>query len=154
MLQKINENNYKKILPWRNQELVRKNSLDSKIISEDEHDSWWKNVKEDSSKSWLIYKEENIECGVVSFHSINDESAYWGFYFAEDKLFSENNISKLKAWKKIEEEAITHAKEILKLKYLFCEILETNKSVIRMHLKFGFKTYSTKNNIHLMKIKF
>ena len=64
MLQKINENNYKKILPWRNQELVRKNSLDSKIISEDEHDSWWKNVKEDSSKSWLIYKEENIECGV------------------------------------------------------------------------------------------
>ena len=34
MLQKINENNYKKILPWRNQELVRKNSLDSKIISD------------------------------------------------------------------------------------------------------------------------
>ena len=57
---------------------------------------------------------------------------------ADDELFASHKISKKRTWIDIEKEAIEYAQHSLGAKKLFCEVLEGNKVVIKLHERSGF----------------
>jgi len=67
------------------------------------------------------------------------KAASWGFYLADDELFSSHQVSKRRVWLDLEKEAIDFAQHVLGLRALFCEVLEENKAVIKLHERSGFE---------------
>jgi len=110
-------------------------------ISEEEHDAWWEKTSDDSSKLWLMFSHKVVDFGVVNFTDIDNDakSAYWGFYLADEALFTSHKLSKWMVWIGVEREVIDYAKKVLGLRQLYCEVLEENKAVIKLHEKSGFK---------------
>lgn len=124
------------ILVWRNQPEVRQMSLNDHEISIEEHYKWWERIKEDSSKQWLIYADNEKNCGVVNFYDIKPLiEAYWGFYLSNQLLKEET----LKYWFAMEKAATQYAFETLKIKSLKCEIFRSNKAALIMHKKSGYR---------------
>lgn len=136
MLIPLSESELETILVWRNQPEVRKNSLNDHIISKQEHLRWWQKIKDDPSKKWMIFHQENEPVGVINYYDIKPESeSFWGFYLANKLLDDE----KLKFWLSLEKEAIKYAFDELKLKKLKCEIFRFNKAALFMHKRSGYQ---------------
>lgn len=128
------------ILEWRNQPEVRQFSFNEHIISLDEHLNWWKKIKHDPSKRWMIYDQEGQQAGVVNYYDIKPgEEAFWGFYFSNQF----EGYEMLKLWYALEKEAITYAFEELKIKKLKCEVFRFNKAALIMHKRIGYREIDT-----------
>ncbi|MDT9547529.1 MAG: UDP-4-amino-4,6-dideoxy-N-acetyl-beta-L-altrosamine N-acetyltransferase [Chlorobium phaeovibrioides] len=141
MLKPINSENYKKIREWRNLPEVRCMMFTKHIISKEEHDAWWERVSGDPTQRWFMFAHNGTDLGVVCFIDIDNaiKTASWGFYLADDELFSSHQVSKRRVWLDLEKEAIDFAQHVLGLRALFCEVLEENKAVIKLHERSGFE---------------
>jgi len=103
------------------------------IISVNEHKDWWEKSKESKSEIYLIYEYQGSPEGFVSFSAIDytNKHCSWAFYSSP--------FSKVGSGFKIEFLALDYAFSNLKVNKLYCEVLEFNKAVIKLHKKFGFK---------------
>ncbi|TGV05752.1 UDP-4-amino-4,6-dideoxy-N-acetyl-beta-L-altrosamine N-acetyltransferase, partial [Alcaligenaceae bacterium 429] len=121
------------MLIWRNHPEVRKNMYTRHEISWDEHHSWWKKTSERKDQKYFIYEDQGKPSGVVSFVDIDlhNENCFWAFYASQDAYKGVGS--------RMEFLALSYVFETLKVKKLSCEVLDFNKSVIRLHEKFGFK---------------
>lgn len=118
------------VLTWRNHPEVRAVSLTTHEITPEEHAKWWEAALADPRRHILIFDE----CGVVIF-DLREEPASWSFYLDVEGL----GRGLLAAWMRLEQAAVDYAFGTLGLTRLGGEQLASNKQVIALHRRFGFR---------------
>lgn len=132
VLRHIKETELELILSWRNEESVRSNMYNSKIIKLEDHLAWWDKMKSSDVNHYFMFEDFGCPQGVVAITNISysNKNASWAFY-ASPK-------SQQGAGSKMEFLALDYSFNKLGLHKLWCEVLEFNQPVIKMHKKFGF----------------
>lgn len=133
VLRVMRDDDVERVRYWRNLERVRRNMYTDHLISDDEHRAWFESVRDRPDTRLLIYEEESIPIGFVSFTGINirDQRATWAFYIGAESV-------RRGAGSRMEFLALDYAFDSLALRKLTCEVLAFNHSVVKMHRKFGF----------------
>lgn len=131
------------ILTWRNQDFVRNNMYNNKIIDYKTHIKWFNKMLNDESFKYFIYEKDSMPIGVISFYGINYETkkASWAFYLGSEKSRG--------AGVDMEQLALNYAFNELRLHKLYCEVLSFNTSVIDFHKKFGFSVEGVRKKDYL-----
>lgn len=139
MLQPINDADLALILKWRNHPEVKNVMFTDQEITMDEHIAWWEKVKTDLSKKVYLFIYNGQPVGIVNFFDIETEKriSHWGFYLDNFREWAKDE--KLKAWLRLEEEAIECAFGLLGCETLVCETFSFNQHVLALHRKFKFK---------------
>lgn len=130
----LEDNDLEMVRRWRNSENVRKWMYNDHIISEEEHLRFINSLKESKDKIYWLVKKEDLPIGVLNFININwkHKRAYFGMYAnPENKIPGVGRI--------LDRIAIKVAFDLLNLHTLKLEVIETNKAVINLHKKMGFK---------------
>lgn len=128
----LDDDNFKMILPWRNHDSIRMNMYTSHIISQKEHDDWWFSIKGSNDHKCFIYNIDDLPSGYIAFQRDKQTGILsWAFY---SNPFIAKKIGPL-----MEYDAINYAFENFNVDMLYCEVLEFNKTVVKLHQKFGFK---------------
>jgi UDP-4-amino-4,6-dideoxy-N-acetyl-beta-L-altrosamine N-acetyltransferase len=125
------------IREWRNAPSVRASMYTRHVISPEEHAAWWHRVSMSDEHQYLMYELDGNACGVVGFTAISrvDRNSAWAFYADPG---APKGIGT-----RMEFLALELAFGSLDLHKLYCEVLEFNTPVVRLHHKFGFKTEGT-----------
>lgn len=120
------------ILNWRNAPEVRSNMYTRHEISFDEHCAWYEKLKNDKSRAFFIATLNHNPVGVIGFSEINlvKGIATWAFYASPEAPRGTGSL--------MEYSALEYAFNELKLHKLRCEVLGFNKTVVKLHTKFGF----------------
>lgn len=129
---KCTEEQKKAVREVRNQESVRKSMYTEHEIPLNEHLAWVERLKSDTRQIVFVVLVEGIVSGVVSVNAIDrlHKKSDWAFYL------DENVRGGLGA--ALEFRLINFVFNKLCLEKLNCEVIETNKAVVKMHKKFGF----------------
>jgi UDP-4-amino-4,6-dideoxy-N-acetyl-beta-L-altrosamine N-acetyltransferase len=117
----------------RNQPAVRSFMYSDHEISESEHAAWLQALVDNPRQSVFVVIMAERACGVVALNAINaaHRSADWAFYL-DSALQGKGVGSQVEFW------LLDHAFSAAQLEKLNCEVLASNKAVIRLHQKFGF----------------
>jgi hypothetical protein len=118
------------VLAWRNHPDVRAVSLTTHVIEPEEHARWWAAAMADPDRHILIYDDS----GVVIF-DLRDETPSWSFYLDVAGL----GKRLLPTWMRLEQAAVEHAFQKLEVQRLGGETKASNKQVIALHRRFGFR---------------
>ena len=118
------------VLAWRNHPDVRAVSLTTHVIEPEEHARWWAAAMADPDRHILIYDDS----GVVIF-DLRDETPSWSFYLDVAGL----GKRLLPTWMRLEQAAVEHAFQKLGVQRLGGETKASNKQVIALHRRFGFR---------------
>ena len=121
------------VFEWRNRADVRKNMYTSHEITKDEHLSWFERISQDKTKIYYIFELDNKPCGVIGFTDINmkSKSSSWAFYSGNPDIRGIGSLMEIAA--------LDHAFNEMELEKLYCEVLESNSTVIKFHKKHGFQ---------------
>jgi UDP-4-amino-4,6-dideoxy-N-acetyl-beta-L-altrosamine N-acetyltransferase len=132
-LEPLSQNTYEVILSWRNAPAVRGQMYTQHEITPAEHQAWFERMQADPKKQWYLCRDEAGQAvGVVYFTDVDTDqgTAFWGFYASPE---APRGVGK-----RMEYAALEMAFSELALHKLSCEVLETNKAVINLHMKCGF----------------
>lgn len=133
LLRPMNENDLDMVLRWRNSERIRSNMYTDHIISEEEHQNWYKSIKDNLTVSYNIFEYKGRPVGLVYYTNMDFKNlkTMWGFYLGETDVprgcgsvmeyFALENIFERRGFRK-----------------LCCEVFVFNSKVIKLHKKFGF----------------
>lgn len=146
----VSEKHKKLILNWRNSEHVRLNMFVERVITEEEHNTWFENMKKGNKiiAKLLLLKGKPI--GFVNFTDIDHKNnkCYWGFYIGDKE--APKGSGTIMAFL-----ALNYIFEEFSLRKLCAEVLEFNKISINYHKKLGFveegrlKKHIFKNNQYI-----
>lgn len=142
-LRKISEDDLLSILDWRNSPEVRQHMYSTHIITEAEHQSWYKRMKLDPQSIWYIHEDEHGKPdGVVYFtdYSKDNQNSFWGFY--ADPAAPKGTGSQLGI------EALDEAFKVLNLHKLNAEVLASNLPSLGLHKKLGFSKEGVFRDFH------
>ena len=118
------------VLTWRNHPDVRAVSLTTHVITPEEHAKWWDAATADPRRHILIFDDK----GVVLF-DLREDPPSWSFYLDVAGLGKDL----LPTWMRLEQAAVRYAFGELGLTRLGGETLASNKQVIALHRRFGFR---------------
>lgn len=123
----------KKIREIRNEVKIRKNMINSKIISYKDHLKWCYEISNSKINFFYIIRYKNQIIGGLGLKNYNDKLklAEWSFYVCPKKNFIGLGAT-------LEFKAIDYLFEKFELKKLYCYVLGHNLDVIKLHIKFGF----------------
>jgi RimJ/RimL family protein N-acetyltransferase len=121
------------VLGWRNHPGVRAVSMTQHVIQPDEHARWWEATLPDPALKILIFEEDG-PAGVVIF-DLRQRPAIWSFYLDVAGL----GTRLLPAWMRLEQAAVEYAFGVLGVQRLGGETLASNKQVLALHRRFGFR---------------
>ncbi|GGQ74924.1 UDP-4-amino-4,6-dideoxy-N-acetyl-beta-L-altrosamine N-acetyltransferase [Couchioplanes caeruleus subsp. azureus] len=122
------------VLVWRNHPEVRRVSLSTHVIGAEEHARWWTAATTDPARHVLIFCDDGVPAGVVLF-DLRRDPAVWSFYLDVAGL----GAALLPAWMRLEREAVAYAFGELGLDRLGGEALASNRQVLALHRRFGFR---------------
>ncbi len=118
---------------WRNDDFVRKNMLNTHIISESEHKEFLGKLQNSISDKYYIALYEGEPFGVLNMHvDIDRKRLEFGYYLSDIK-YVDGGFGVI-----LEYVLLNHAFDCLKLETVFCRTLSTNKKVVALHKRFGF----------------
>lgn len=122
------------VLKWRNHNEIRKWMYSENIISTKEHEAYIKKLEDDNRNFAWVVKKENTLLGVITFLRVdwNNKNTYFGIY-------SNPYSKKVGIGRLLDDCSLFLAFEISKLHTMHLEVLESNKRVINLHKKMGFK---------------
>lgn len=122
------------LLAWRNAPDVRAFMYTDHVIAPDEHARWFARAIVDPTRRYWIIENEGTGVGLANLYDIGSPtgSATWAFYLA-DPAVRGKGIGAMTEYLVIEQ-----AFGPLGLNRLWCEVLETNPAVIKLHKRFGF----------------
>jgi UDP-4-amino-4,6-dideoxy-N-acetyl-beta-L-altrosamine N-acetyltransferase len=123
-----------KIRQWRNLPHIRRNMLTDHEIGPEEHAAWFDCVFGNPRyRHWIIRCDEE-DVGLLNLYDIDDRNrtCYWGFYVAGSNLRGKN-VGMFAEFFVLE-----HVFEELHFERLYCETLDFNRGVLRLHQAFGF----------------
>jgi UDP-4-amino-4,6-dideoxy-N-acetyl-beta-L-altrosamine N-acetyltransferase len=124
------------IRTWRNHPRVRGVSIYTPEITPDGHAAWWAGVRADPGRHVLIFADDGIPAGVVTFTIDAPGHAEWGFFLDVDGLDERGRM--LPAWMEMEKEAVAYGFDDLGLDAMGGRTLVRNAQVIALHRRFGF----------------
>jgi UDP-4-amino-4,6-dideoxy-N-acetyl-beta-L-altrosamine N-acetyltransferase len=128
----LTESDLEMILTWRNAPEVRENMYTRHEISREEHNAWFDRLQKDQTKAYFLAVLNLEPVGVVGFSEINKVQGIstWAFYASPKAPRGSGSL--------MEYYALEYAFNELKLHKLRCEVLSFNRTVIKLHKKFGF----------------
>lgn len=138
-LESLNYEDKKEILSWRNNEKIRSMMFNNEEISLESHLEFINILKTRDDKLYLSVSFKNEKIGVLYYFNLTKASASWGFYLNPKLIGSGFGVL-------LEYFAMFIAFEKMNLSQLFCETLNINKSVLKIHDYFGNSIVS-KNNV-------
>lgn len=123
---------------WRNSEDVSKYMYTDDNISSEQQIKWFERVAKDQTQKYWIIEYENKKIGLASLYAIrpNFKSCCWAFYLGDASIRGAGIGAK------IEYNVLKFVFDEMKFNKLLCEVFVFNKSVIKMHEKFGFRRES------------
>ena len=141
VLRHVNDADVDDLLRWRNASNVRASMINQKLINPEEHRKWWRRVRKDKSRYFLILERETEPLAVINFFNVDNtrKIAWWGFYLTD----AVQNQDTFPIWVDLEGLALRFAFESLSVEQLFCETRMTNEPVLMLHRRFGFENCST-----------
>lgn len=133
VLRDIQDDELESMRSWRNAPAVRANMYTRHEISEHEHKVWWSRTRERDDQQYFMYEIDGVPTGIVGFTLIDpvSENCSWAFYAAPGAPRGTGS--------KMEFLALEHVFNELKLNKLYCEVLDFNMPVVKLHQKFGFQ---------------
>ena len=131
---------FPEILKIRNENFVRMNMYNNKLISLEEHLNWIRTHLQNKTKRIfkIIFEEKLIGALITSNISLSKKESEWAFYLTKN---SKTGLGAIVEYKFLDLFFKTYPEFELK-----CEVLEFNKSVISLHKKFGFEIIKTLKN--------
>lgn len=134
-LTKVEEKDIELIRKWRNSPEVSSYMYDESYITEEQQKKWFEKVSGDKNSMYWLIEYEGKKLGLASLNNINRllNSCYWAFYLGD------TSVRGAGIGAKVEYNVLKYAFEEEQLNKLRCEVLVTNKNVIKMHEKFGFR---------------
>lgn len=118
---------------WRNDDFVRKNMLNTHIISEQEHENFLAKLQNDISVRYYIAFYDDEPIGVLNMHiDIDAQKLEFGYYLSNIK-YVDSGFGAI-----LEYVLLNHAFYSLELDTVFCRTLSNNKKVVTLHKRFGF----------------
>ena len=126
---------------WRNQSNVAEYFKISHI-SKDMHIEWLESLKENKPKNvafMIVADGQNV--GVTYFHSIKYDAgeADWGIYICRDNLRGKGMGTE------VLKKSLVYAREVLKLKVVFLDVLKNNFIAVSLYEKLGFSAIGDVN---------
>jgi UDP-4-amino-4,6-dideoxy-N-acetyl-beta-L-altrosamine N-acetyltransferase len=124
-----------RLLAWRNSPEVAAYMYTDHQISEAEHERWFAGVEGDSRRAYWIIEMDGEPVGLANFYDIDRRHGRgaWAYYLAEPSVRG-RGIGGYVEYLMIEK-----AFGEIGLQKLWCEVLESNAGVARMHKRFGFQ---------------
>ena len=133
-LRPLQESDLEMVLSWRNSERVRANMYTDHIISLEEHQTWFKKIKDEPTVDYLICEFQNHPIGLVNFTNIdkNNNKCYWGFYLGETAtpLGSGGALSFI---------SMEYIFEIVDIRKVCSEVLSFNNKSLKLHKRLSFQ---------------
>jgi UDP-4-amino-4,6-dideoxy-N-acetyl-beta-L-altrosamine N-acetyltransferase len=133
-LRPLQESDLEMVLSWRNSERVRANMYTDHIISLEEHQTWFKKIKDAPTVDYLICEFQNHPIGLVNFTNIdkNNNKCYWGFYLGETAtpLGSGGALSFI---------SMEYIFEIVDIRKVCSEVLSFNNKSLKLHKRLSFQ---------------
>ena len=152
ILRKTNIDDSNNIVMWRNKDYVRKNLMDSSIISFEKHIQWFtNNVSSGKVRHFIINYMDQKDIGVIFLKNIDlkEKSAEIGLFIGEESYLN----------KSLGTEAlqllIKHYFIKDKILSVYLNVKKTNKSAIKSYFKNHFviiKEFTLKNENYLKMI--
>ncbi len=139
--------NKKEILFWRNNSKVRSMMLNKDEISLEIHLEFIKNLNNNDHKLYWKVNFKNNKIGVLYLFDITESRASWGYYLNPELIGSGYGIL-------LEYTVLLIAFEKLNLSELFCETLNINKSVLKIHNYFGYSQISKNSSFTVQCISY
>ncbi len=123
------------ILRWRNSESIRHYMYDTRMITPEQHDKWFRKELNNEKSRHFIFREKGRPVGFVSFTDINDRDrrCSWAFNLSDERESLQKGLGAV-----MEYFAIEHVFEKMSIEKLCCEVLDFNTAVVRLHQRFGF----------------
>jgi len=123
------------ILKWRNSPDVAPYMYTDHQISEPEHNQWFDSIRSDLRREYWIIESDSVPVGLASLYAIDKDNSKcaWAFYLADPSARGKG-IGTF-----VEFMIIERALNEMGLNKLWCEVLETNEAVWKLHQTFGFE---------------
>ena len=133
-INECNSNETEEILNIRNEDKIRSKMFNTEIISNDDHLKWKTTFKNSLNNFFyaIIFKKKIIGGLGMKNYDKQKKSVDWAFYISSKKKILGLGAS-------VEYYAINYMFSKLSLKKLYCYVIRSNKEVIKLHNKFGFK---------------
>jgi UDP-4-amino-4,6-dideoxy-N-acetyl-beta-L-altrosamine N-acetyltransferase len=124
---------------WRNREEVRSQMVSDVEIDQATHLEWFERIKVAPDASYWLVEVDGRDAGVINLSCIDSKlgTGYWAFYLVDNRL-RKRGLGRI-----IEYEFLNFLFHALPFQSIFCEVLESNRSVLNMHAHFGFKYFDT-----------
>ena len=122
------------VLTWRNHVDIRTCMYTGSIISQQTHQLWLDNLKEDGSIYVFIAFKDGMAIGITSISSVNisHKTAEWGFYLTPEYLMKKGYGSEMNY------HFLNFIFDNFEIAKLTSKVLGTNLPAIKLHKKFGF----------------
>ena len=133
-LRPLQESDLEMVLSWRNSERVRANMYTDHIISLEEHQTWFKKIKDEPTVDYLICEFQNHPIGLVYFTNVdkNNNKCYWGFYLGE-------TATPLGGGGALGFISMEYIFELVDFRKVCSEVLSFNNKSLKLHKKFSFQ---------------
>ncbi len=131
----MDEKTIEKIRNWRNSGEIRKQMYNDNYITEEEHQMWYKSLKDrEDIKVWVVYVD-TMPIGVVDLIHLDYKNKItdWGFYIG-NKKFKGKGLGKVILYN-----LMKYVFEKMNLHKMHTVVLENNTVAIYLYRKMGFK---------------
>ena len=120
---------------WRNSPEVSRYMYTDHHITRDEHARWFDSTLRDPAKRYWIIRHQDSDAGVACLYDVDParRRCSWAFYLADTRLRGKG----LGGF--VEFAVLEHVFSRLRLEALRCEVLASNRAVLALHEKFGFR---------------
>lgn len=135
-----------RLLTWRNSDAVAPYMYSDHLISEGEHAAWFSRVGSNPAVRYWIIELDGQPVGLANLADIDlrNRRCAWAYYLADPAVRGLGVGSFVEYW------VIEHVFGELGLNKLWCEVIESNKAVWRLHEGFGFTREAIFRN-HVVK---
>ncbi|MGG1246307.1 UDP-4-amino-4,6-dideoxy-N-acetyl-beta-L-altrosamine N-acetyltransferase [Bacillus spizizenii] len=154
-LRTLKEKDLDTVLRWRNDERIRQSMYNDQIITEKQHQQWFKNVNSSKTEHYFIFTVDHKDTGFVSFKDVDHKNnhCYWGFYIGEAQ--SQKGSGSVMGFL-----ALEWAFQQLEVEKVYGEVLSNNEKSLSYHQSLGFskeglfRNHIARNNGYLDVIRY
>lgn len=126
------ESDLEMVRQWRNHPDIRRHMFTQREIDGDEHRRWFESSMRDPRRHLLVFEQGGNPLGFVNVLVKNDgQDADWGFYTAPTARKGTGRL--------LGRATLSHVFDIIGVRNLHAQALESNDRSIRFHLSLGFR---------------
>ena len=134
-LRPLTEDDRDRVLAWRNTPEVSAYMYTDDIIAPEAHAKWFAAALTDLRRRYWIIEMDGAPVGLANLYDIDPISrrASWAFYLGDPSVRGKSIGAMVEL---LVLDTVFGEMDLCKL---WCEVLETNAGVVRLHQKFGFR---------------